>query len=437
MEKNARQTAYEILFRIEKNGAYSNLLLDELLKTTKSDARNSAFVSALVYGTVERKITLDYALSLYLSKPIKKLKQEVLTIMRMGAYQIFFMDKVPESAAVNESVKLAKKNKSNYAASLINAVLRKCAANGLVYPDEKSEDYLSVRYSCPGWLIHKWTHEYGKENTEELLKASVGKAETIIRVNTLRTDEATLKKILTEQGVVCESGYAPNSLKISLSGKEITKLPAFCDGLFHVQDTASQLCAVALGAKSGETVFDLCAAPGGKSFTIAENMNNCGKVLSFDLYAQRAELIAKGAKRLGIDIITAQSGDASEFNEQIGLADKVLCDVPCSGLGIIRRKPEIKYKTQESLGGLPEIQLKILKNGARYVKKGGRLVYSTCTLSKAENEEVCLAFLKDYADFYPIKPLEKISDENFVTLMPHKNNSDGFFVAAFERKKEE
>ncbi|MGN1417735.1 MAG: transcription antitermination factor NusB, partial [Acutalibacteraceae bacterium] len=162
MEKNARQTAYEILFRIEKNGAYSNLLLDELLKNTKSDARDSAFVSALVYGTVERKITLDYSLSLYLSKPIKKLKQEVLTIMRMGAYQIFFMDKVPVSAAVNESVKLAKKNKSAYAASLINAVLRKCAVNGLVYPDETSENYLSVRYSCPDWLIHKWTHEYGK-----------------------------------------------------------------------------------------------------------------------------------------------------------------------------------------------------------------------------------------------------------------------------------
>ncbi|MGN1418223.1 MAG: 16S rRNA (cytosine(967)-C(5))-methyltransferase RsmB, partial [Acutalibacteraceae bacterium] len=292
-------------------------------------------------------------------------------------------------------------------------------------------------YSCPDWLIHKWTHEYGKENTEELLKASVTKAETIIRVNTLRTDEATLKNILTEQGVACESGTVENSLKISLSGKELSRLPAFCDGLFHVQDTASQLCAVALGAKSGETVFDLCAAPGGKSFTIAQNMNNSGKVLSFDLYQHRAELIAKGAKRLGIDIITAQTGDASEYNEQIGLADKVLCDVPCSGLGIIRRKPEIKYKTQESLGELPDIQLKILKNGAQYVKKGGRLVYSTCTLSKAENEEVCLAFLKDNSDFYPVKPLEKISDENFVTLMPHTNNSDGFFVAAFERKKEE
>lgn len=436
MAKSARQTAFELLLRIEKEGAYSNLLLDETLGKTSLDTRDKAFVSALAYGTVERKLTIDYQLCQYLSKPLKKLRPEVLVILRMGAYQIFYMDKVPDSAAVNESVKLSRNNKCSFASSLVNAVLRKCALNGLVFPKETdAENHLSVKYSCPKWLIHKWLKEYGKEDTTEILKSSNGKIETVIRVNTLKTDSKKLQTMLQNEGVTCKDGYIENSLIISLEGRDVASLDSFKDGLFHVQDTASQLCAKAVCAEEGDTVFDLCSAPGGKTFTISQQMNDKGKIFAFDLYQQRVNLIAEGAHRLGIEIVNARKGDAAVFDESLGLADKVLCDVPCSGLGIIRRKPEIKYKEKESLEELPKIQLEILKNGSKYVKKGGRLVYSTCTLSKAENEDVCEAFLSGNKSFVAVRPLPEVSDDNFVTLMPHKNGSDGFFIAAFEKKE--
>lgn len=434
MNKTARQIAYEILLRIEKDGAYSNLTVDSALSACALDTRDKAFVSNLVYGVTERKITLDYELSLYLTEPLKKLKKQVLIIMRMGVYQLFYMDKVPVSAAVNESVKLAKGNKYSFAASLINAVLRKCSANGLVYPEITDKNYLSVYYSCPKWLVDKWINEYGLEDTEKILSASKGSAETVIRVNTLKTDCEKLTKMLLEEGVDARKGYTENSLIILLNGKEITKLSSYEKGLFHVQDTASQLCVEALNPKEGDTVFDLCSAPGGKSFTCGQYMNDKGKLYSFDIYEHRTKLISDGAQRLGITVLKAMQSDATVFNESLGLADKVLCDVPCSGLGIIRRKPEIQYKAKESLEGLPEVQLKILENGSRYVKDGGRLVYSTCTLSKDENEKVCDKFISLHKEFKKVPPIERLSKDTTLTLMPHKNNSDGFFIAAFVKE---
>lgn len=435
MKKSARQIAFEILMKIERDNAYSNLTLDSMLDSSALDTRDKSFVSALVYGIIERRLTIDYQLEQYLTKPLKKLKPEVIVILRIGAYQLLFMDKVPVSAAVNESVKMTKANKSAYASSIVNAVLRKISKNGLILPDSSNlEEYLCIKYSCPVWLIKKWNAEYGADNTTQLLSASVETSETVIKVNTLKTDCESLKNELVSAGIGCQDGYIKDSLKISLSGADIEELDAFKKGLFHVQDTASTLCATALYAQENDTVFDLCAAPGGKAFTVAELMNGKGRIVAFDLYAHRTGLIASGAKRLGIDIIEAQIGDASEYNEELGKADKVLCDVPCSGLGIIRRKPEIKYKSQESLESLPDIQLKILCNASRYVKDGGRLIYSTCTLNKDENENVCKKFLEISKDFESVKPLPNVSQENFVTLMPHKNNTDGFFIAAFERK---
>ena len=211
-------------------------------------------------------------------------------------------------------------------------------------------------------------------------------------------------------------------------------LSAYKNGLFHVQDTASQICVKALGAKENETVFDLCSAPGGKSFTTAQHMNNKGKILSFDLYEHRVKLINDGAKRLGIDIIEAKTGDAAVFDEMLGCADRVLCDVPCSGFGIIRRKPEIKYKDERSFDELPDIQYKIFANASRYVKSGGRIIYSTCTLNKKENEDVCERFLREHKEFRAVSVLEEFGESSFVTLMPHKNNSDGFFIASFEKE---
>ena len=434
MSKSSRQTAFEILLKIQQDNAYSNITVDSLLSGSALDARDKSFVSALVYGVIERMITIDYQLNSYLTQPLKKLKPQVLVILRLGVYQLLFMDKVPESAAVNESVKLTKSNKCAFASSLVNAVLRKCAKNGLVLPDEKSPEFLSVKYSCPLWLINKWKNEYGKEDTLLLLQSFCGKAESVIRVNTIRTTSEKLIKVLSDEGVEAVEGNIKDSLIISLSGNSVSHLKSFQEGLFLVQDTASQICVKALGAKENETVFDLCSAPGGKSFTTAQHMNNKGKILSFDLYEHRVKLINDGAKRLGIDIIEAKTGDAAVFVEMIGCADRVLCDVPCSGFGIIRRKPEIKYKDERSFDELPDIQYKIFANASRYVKSGGRIIYSTCTLNKKENEDVCERFLREHKEFRVVSVLEEFGESSFVTLMPHKNNSDGFFIASFEKE---
>lgn len=432
---NPRQIAFQALLKTEKDGAFSNLALDAVLSKSDLDTRDKSFVSNLFYGVIERQLTIDYNLSKYLTKPLKKLKPEVLTIMRSGAYQILFMDKVPDSAAVNESIKLSKKNGAGFASGLINAVLRKISANGLVLPENvNSSEYISIKYSCPLWLTEKWSAEYGKEDTVKLLEASIGSADTYIRVNTTKiTDDELIDKLAVE-GVAAEKTYNENTLKISLKGNDIENLTAFIEGFFHVQDMASQLCAKALSAKEGDTVFDLCSAPGGKAYTICEMMNDKGKVLCFDIYENRVSLILKGAERLSLGAIEGRVGDASVFNGELGLADKVLCDVPCSGLGIIRRKPEIKYKKEEEIASLPEIQSAIISNASRYVKVGGRLVYSTCTLSKAENEDVCRRFLSSNKSFRAVGVFSE-DDDAMKTLMPHKNDSDGFFIACFRREE--
>ena len=434
---NPRQIAFEALMKTVRDGAFSNLALDSALSKTNLDTRDKSFVSNLFYGVIERQITIDYQLSLYLSKPLKKLKPEVLTILRLGAYQILFMDKVPNSAAVNESIKLSKKNGASYASGLINAVLRKISGKGIVLPDEKnSNEYLSIKYSCPVWLTDKWIREYGSEDTVSFLEASLGGADTFIRVNTTKITEDDLVVLLKAEGVNCEKTYNANTLKINLKGHDIEKLNSFKDGYFHVQDMASQLCAKAVDAKEGDVIFDLCSAPGGKAYTIAETMNDNGKVLCFDIYENRVNLIVKGADRLGLSSIKGRVGDASVYNTELGLADRVLCDVPCSGLGIIRRKPEIKYKSEEELYGLPAIQYAIIDNASKYVKSGGRLVYSTCTLSKTENEDVVAKFLENHKDFKVASVFKDGSEHTSITLMPHKNLSDGFFIACFERDDE-
>ena len=427
MTQNPRRFAFDILLKIDKDHAYSNLTLDAYLPSSGLDARDKAFVSALVYGVTERRLTIDYQLALYLDKPLKKLKPQVLVILRLGAYQIFFMDKIPDSAGVNESVKLSKSCGCSYASSLVNAVLRKCAKNGLVLPEEGSAEYISVKYSCPLWLCQKWINEYGLSDTEALLDASAGPVDTVIRVNTVKTDCDTLKAKLTQEGVSVFDGYTSGSLIVKNFG-DIENLQSFRNGLFHVQDTASQLCVKALNPLPGQTVFDVCSAPGGKAFTAAELMKNTGTVLAFDIYEKRVGLIAKGAERLGLTCIKAGTGDAAVFNPDLPEADRILCDVPCSGLGIIRRKPEIRYKSEESLRDLPDIQLQILKTASRYLKIGGRLVYSTCTLNKDENENVVNRFLDENSNF-------RLADGNdsMRTLMPHKNNADGFFIAVLER----
>ncbi len=438
MSKSARQIAYEILLKIQVSEAYSNLAIDSAVKMYNPDSTDCAFISRLVYGVTERKITLDYVISQYLSKPVNKTKPEVLTILRLGAYQLLFMDKIPESAAVNESVKLTKTNKCGYASGLVNAVLRKISKNGLVLKNDLPESQkLSVSFSIPEDTVNFLLYHYGKVNTEAFLKASLEPKEIFIRVNTVKTTTEKLKELLIEENVKVFDTYLANALKIELSGA-VYELKAFKDGLFHVEDISSQLCVETLELFPEATAIDVCAAPGGKTFTAAECMENKGVLYSCDIYSQRTDLIKDGAERLGLCCVKPFVNDATVFNESLPQMDRVLCDVPCSGLGIIGKKPEIKYKKLDDTKPLLPIQKKILQTSSEYVKNGGRLVYSTCSVNPNENRKICDAFLKENPDFYSVKALphiERAIDEgDYLTLFPHKNNCDGFFIAVFQRR---
>lgn len=432
--KSARQTAFEILNKIQRDNSYSNLALDHALDKADTDNKDKKFVSALVYGVTERRITLDYNLSLYLSQPIKKLKPEVLTALRLGAYQILFMDKIPVSAAVNESVKLAKKNGAAFASGLVNAVLRKIISNGL-----KTDGSMSVNYSAPEWLCDMWCRSYGRENAEKLLEASFGAVDTVLRVNTEKIDADNLINLLAEEGFDCETGGNVENSAVVKSGGAVHKTEAYKNGLFHVQDAASQLCCKALGVQENETVIDICAAPGGKSFTLAENMKNTGRIISCDIYEHRLKLISDGAERLGLTNIETVRNDGNVFNPDFPLADKILCDVPCSGLGVIRKKPEIRFKKSEEVDKLQDLQYSIMCISSRYLKIGGVMVYSTCSLNPNENEKIVEKFLTEHDNFEGVRVLSDISrygvDTDYLTLMPHIHGCDGFFISAVRRIK--
>lgn len=409
--ENARNLALDILIRIEKDNSYSNLAIDGALKEAPSLSNaDKAFFTALVYGTVERKITLDYNLELYLKEPLKKLNPVVLCALRLGAYQILFMEKIPDTAAINETVSLVKR-RAGYASGLTNAVLRKVSVNGLRLPDADDESYLSVKYSFPEWLVKMWINAYGENDAVGIMEHSLGPQKTYIRMNTLEID-------LNENGL----SLSPCA-EYSFSGA-LEDSADYNAGMFHVQDKSSQMCCEALGAMAGETVFDMCAAPGGKSFTMAEMMDNKGVIKAFDLHEHRVELIKDGAARLGIDIIEARVSDAEKYDESLGLADRILCDVPCSGLGIVGRKPEIRYKTATNIDYLPSLQYNILVNSSKYLRAGGTLVYSTCALNPKENEEVVSRFLDEHRDF-ELKTIK--------TVLPHVYDCDGFFYAVLKK----
>lgn len=438
--KSPRQIAFEALLKIHKEGAYSNLVLDNMFKQNPQlDERDKAFISNLVYGSLDRLIIIDYNLSLYLNQPSKKLKPELHTVLVLGAYQILFLDKVPNHSAVSESVELAKVNKSNFAASLVNAVLRRVSENGLKYPAAKAEspEYLSIRYSCPQWLTELWIEAYGFENAKNLAETALEPGDVFIRVNTMKTTPEELMWKLAEEGVVAESSVlVKNAMKLTKTGA-VDSLNAYKQGLFHVQDPSSQLCCAALDPQRSDTVFDMCAAPGGKAFTTAELMNGEGRIKAFDIYQSRVDLIKEGAERLGLTNIGTYFSDATFYNDNYGFADRILCDVPCSGLGIIRRKPEIRFKNKPELDKLPDIQYSILCNAIKYLKPKGRIVYSTCTLNPAENEEVCDRFASEHPDFIKADFLPEIKryseSDRYLTLMPHIHHTDGFFIAVFDK----
>ena len=433
--KNARQTAFEILNRIQKDNSYSNLVLDSFLEKSELSQVDKGLASAIVYGVVERLITLDFELSDYLKQPLKKLKPQVLTVLRMGAYQILFMDKIPDSAAINESVKLTKSNGMAFASGLVNAVLRKVSVNGLSDTDD-----ISVRYSAPVWLYNLWKDDYGKENAIKLLESTFGSVDAVIRVNTLKTSADKLIALLKDEGFDAEVLTDIENALVVRGNGAVHKTKAYNEGLFHVQDVASQLSAKALDASENDIVLDVCAAPGGKSFTVAQYMKNKGQLYSMDIYPQRLELIKNGCERLGITNVSTVVNDAASHNEKIPKADRILCDVPCAGLGVIRKKPEIRYKQYNEVKGISELQYTILCESSKYLKKDGILIYSTCSLNKDENENVIKKFLSEHDEFESfavLKDLKRVGEfTDYITLMPHIHNCDGFFIAGIRKIKD-
>lgn len=432
----ARQTSLDALCKMQTDEAFSNIIIDKQLSASALSARDRAFASKLFYGVLERRITLDHCIAKYSKLPLKKLSPQVLNILRMGIYQLVFMDSVPDSAAVNESVKLVCACRQQSAKGFVNAVLRSFLRDDkkIILPNKNADHtkYLSVKYSCPEPLIKKWFSEYGKEDTELILKSSLGTPPLFIRVNTNKTDLKTLAAAFSQKGIkIYKSGDCENCLVIAKSGG-IEHMEEYKNGLFYVQDLASQLLCGLIKPKKGETVLDMCAAPGGKSFTLAQYMQNSGRLFAFDIHPSRVKLISDGAKRLGLDCIAAAQNNAAAYNPDIPMADKVLCDVPCSGFGVIRRKPEIKYKSLSDFDKLVGIQYKILTESSKLVKAGGVLIYSTCTLSRSENDLTVQRFLKDNPDFSP-RIIEKYSDYKH-TFLPSEYSSDGFFVAMFDRQ---
>ena len=436
MEKSDRRTAYEILLKIEKDAAYSTLSLQEALARSDMDAREKGLITSLVYGVTERKLTLDHELSFYLTKPLKKLPPQVLTVLRLGAYQLRYTEKIPVSAAVNESVRLVKEVGCAYAAGLVNAVLRKLAAQPFVLPSEAdAQTRLSLTYSVPVPLVDLFLERFGEEKTVAAFEAFLAPRPLFLRVNTLKTDAQTLRRLLEESGAVAESAELPDALRVSGLG-DLSSNESFRAGLFHVQDLSSQLCVQMLDPQPDETLLDCCAAPGGKTFTCAERMQNRGDVLACDIHPHKTSLIEKGAARLGLSCVRTVCADAAALGARGLSADRVLCDAPCSGLGVIGRKPELKYKPLSDFAELPVLQAKLLDSAAASVKPGGVLVYSTCTLRREENEDVCDAFLRRNPAFRvsAFAPYRARCAGDYITVLPGENGGDGFFIARFERE---
>lgn len=438
----ARLLALEALSRVDEDNAYSNIVFDNLLKDHSLPDREVSLACAIFYGVLERKIQLDYIIAHYSKLPIKKLSPTALQILRMGAYQLLFMDKIPERAAVNESVKLAKQKKLFSAAGFINAVLRSIirAKDNLPQPNEENRlEFLSVKYSCPEWLISLWQGAYGQTCAENLLRSLFGRPPLVARVNSLKATPQELIAQLASEDIAAAECALPGAIEIT-SAANVFASKAFSAGMFHIEDTSSQICCGVLSPQPGHTVIDVCAAPGGKSCTLAQMMKNTGALYAFDNYPQKIALMENSAKKLGISIIRCGLRDAATAKDDLPSADRVLCDVPCSGLGIIRKKPEIRYKDPQAFKELPEIQYKILCNSKQLTKPNGILVYSTCTLNPAENGEIAEKFLKEHPTYAPFEiPLPRgikrciDEPENHLTLMPHVNNTDGFFIAAFRR----
>lgn len=447
---NIREISLEALLLILEQGAFSHLVISNALKKYQYlEKKDRAFFTRLTEGTLERLITLDYVLSCYSNVPVKKMKPVIRIILRMGVYQLLYMDSVPDSAACNEAVRLAERKGFSTLKGFVNGVLRSVARekNNVLLPEKIS---LSVRYSMPEWIVEKWKKAYGEKQTEKILAAFLEERKTTIRFNFDRAPKEKIKEMLQkEQVIVEESGVLPYAFL--LSGYDyLDNVTAFTEGYISVQDIASMMVAEVSGVTKGNQILDVCAAPGGKSLHLAELLHGTGYVEARDISAYKVGLIEENIARTKLSNIKTKVWDATKLDSiWQGKADIVLADLPCSGLGVMGRKNDIKYKiTEENCKELAALQRKILEVVSRYVKPGGHLIYSTCTLNPEENQEQVewiqqnlpfeaeniLPFLPDNFKNSLLEEAEKTAKKGYLTFLPGIYQTDGFFLARLKRK---
>ncbi len=447
-EQNPRDLSLEILNRLNHNPAFSNQILKTYLDRCNLKDKDRAFVVNIVQGVIRWKLRLDWTIRQFLKFPFKKLDPDVLNILRIALYQIFFMDRVPDFAIVNEAVRQAKR-KGRHIASTVNAILRNVCRNknNITFPDREKEPikFLSVYYSYPEWLIRKWQKELGYEQTEKLLEAGNRTPYLTIRVNTLKTNREKLMNILVQEGIeeLYPTKYSPVGIIIKRLQRSVAELDSYKKGLFFVQDEASQLCAYILNPKPNDVILDVCAGLGTKSIHIAELIKKKGKIIALDIDPKRLLILAQTLRREGLkNLIYPVAGDGEKvFSTFKAYFDKILIDAPCSGLGTIMRHPDIKWvKTEKDIKMLSELQKRLLSASAKVLKKGGIMLYTTCTISKEENEMVVEEFLKDHPEMRLINIssncawLKDLEDKHgFFRTYPHIHEMDGFFGAIFCR----
>lgn len=438
---SAREVAMLTLAACERQGAWSDGHLKRMLREHKLDRRDAALATRLCFGVLQNRMLIDWHLARFCSSKLDKLDLKVLCSLRVAMYQIMFLDKIPPSAAVNEAVNLARKHCRNpRAAGMVNGILRSVLREEtLAKPVGKDElDMLSIKTSHPRWLVEEFVSVLGVEGASALLSAHNCQPPTSAQINRCKAEAKQVAQAMSTVGAdVAEHPWMPDCLTLSATGN-LEDQDAFREGLFYVQDCAARLAVTAAGITPGQRVLDCCAAPGGKSFAAAIDMGNRGEVISCDIHPHKIKLLEAGRDRLGLDCIHPQLQSATDRREEwIGAFDTVITDVPCSGLGIIRKKPDIRYKEPGPLAGLPAVQKRILENCCAYVKPGGVLIYSTCTLVRRENEDVVGWFLSEHPEFtLEVFELPRFGrQEGMVTFWPHIHETDGFFVAKLRRKE--
>lgn len=438
---SARDTALRVLSAGRTASAWADASLKAQLRRDGLTGADAALATRIVYGVLQNRALLDFYLGAYCSQKLSRLQPPLADILRIGAYQILFLDKVPDRAAVNESVELAKKNGRGAASGLVNAVLRKLSLNKAqlpAIPERDETQALSIRYSHPKWLVRRLLALLGREEAESFLAADNAVAPLTVQVNTLRTMAAALTARLADAGVTAAAHpWVPDCLELTGSG-DLTELDAFREGLFFVQDPAAKLVSLIAAPQKGGRVIDVCAAPGGKSFGAAVAMGDEGEILACDLHENKLKRIEEGAARLGLKSIQTFAADGTVFRpEWADSADTVLVDAPCSGLGIIRKKPDVRYKSPDDLFTLTVAQAAILENAARYVRPGGVLLYSTCTILPEENGQVVDGFLAEHPDFSRetfALPAPVGEQPGELTLWPHRHGTDGFYICRLRRR---